>query len=158
MNLHINDKFSLSDLVTKGSAARRYVKPNVLISDAKDSVFAEGDIIDANAVYRLIKDLSVNDLGDEAKEYIQGLVAQSQEELTDEVYTLQQQVEDLKKNPVGPKHIILTQQQYDSLDHYEKDAIYFIVENLNNRWTFGDKFPIMFGSGWSFGDTFPIQL
>lgn len=89
MNLHINDKFSLSDLVTKGSAARRYVKPNVLISDAKDSVFAEGDIIDANAVYRLIKDLSVNDLGDEAKEYIQSLVAQSQEELTDEIDTLQ---------------------------------------------------------------------
>ena len=57
MNLHINDKFPLVDLVNKGSAARRYVKPDVLISDPQGGVFAKGDIIDANATFRLIRDM-----------------------------------------------------------------------------------------------------
>lgn len=57
------------------------------------------------------------------------------------------------------QHIILTQSQYDSLESYENNAIYFIIENIS--WTFGDKFPIIFGennteSNWTFGDKFPI--
>lgn len=94
MNLHINDKFSLQDLVTKGSAARRYVKPDVLISDPTGGLFSEGDIIDANAVFRLVKEMS------------QGTDSHSMMEL---IQQLQQEIEELKANPVGPKHIILTQ-------------------------------------------------
>lgn len=56
MNLHIKDKFELADLVRAGSQARRYVRPRVMIADATDGVFAEGDMIDANATNNLVKD------------------------------------------------------------------------------------------------------
>lgn len=206
MNLHINDKFPLIDLTVKGSAARRYVKPNVLISDPEGGVFAKGDILDANATFRLIRDMVygedktsvgyystktefeqalnqdkiepnavyfidnptqiylngkymiIEGLTDYDKEYIQGLITQSQNSLVEDIRSLQSQVDELKNRP---KELIITESQYAALDKYERDAIYFIVEKLStDGWTFGDKFPIVFGGGdeWKFGDQFPIIL
>jgi hypothetical protein len=55
MNLHLKDKYPLLDLATLGTRARRYVRPSVMVSDEKYGVFKEGDILDANATYQLIK-------------------------------------------------------------------------------------------------------
>lgn len=63
------------------------------------------------------------------------------------------------------KHIFTTQEIYDNLDSYQKDAIYFILESIPEKeeeeteygYRFGDKFPIKF-IGWSFGGEFPITL
>lgn len=55
MNLHLKDKYPLLDLATLGTRARRYVRPDVMVSDEKYGVFKEGDILDANATYQLIK-------------------------------------------------------------------------------------------------------
>ena len=60
--------------------------------------------------------------------------------------------------------IFTTQDIYDNLSDYEKNAIYFIVESLPERErpegeygrVFGDKFPIKFS--WSFGSEFPVIL
>lgn len=41
------------------------------------------------------------------------------------------------------KHIILSQERYDSLESYEKDVIYIIVDQEQSNWTFGDTFPII---------------
>lgn len=58
MNLHIKDKFKFVDLATLGSRARRYVKPYVLVADPNHGMFGEGDLLDANGTYNLIKELS----------------------------------------------------------------------------------------------------
>lgn len=41
------------------------------------------------------------------------------------------------------KNVILTQEQYDDLEKYDKNTIYFIVEHLDTTWTFGDALPII---------------
>lgn len=60
------------------------------------------------------------------------------------------------------KHVILTRAQYNALDEYDEDTIYFILgtaeESLdyaNNQ--FGGRFPLYFGSD-RLGQTFPITL
>lgn len=41
------------------------------------------------------------------------------------------------------KHVFLTQEEYDSLEEYEKDTIYFILEpEVASSWVFGSEFPI----------------
>lgn len=66
-------------------------------------------------------------------------------------------------NYSGPKHIILTQEQYDSLQSIDNNAIYFIIDGNNITWQFGNTFPIILqgdssSSIWTFGKTFPIKL
>lgn len=66
-----------------------------------------------------------------------------------------------------PKYIIMTQSQYDKLQSYVQDAIYFIIDmeqepeqHETTTWTFGGTFPITFTNGDtpdSIG-TFPINL
>lgn len=41
----------------------------------------------------------------------------------------------------GIKHVFLTQEEYDSLEEYDENTIYFILENQN--WTFGGTFPVI---------------
>lgn len=58
-----------------------------------------------------------------------------------------------------PKHVFLTQEEYDALEVKEKGTLYFIVENKGDEgWTFGDNFPIILSGDWGFGDSFPIVL
>ena len=41
------------------------------------------------------------------------------------------------------KHVFLTQEQYDSLEEYERNTIYFILEpEVASNWAFGGEFPI----------------
>ena len=60
------------------------------------------------------------------------------------------------------KHVFLTQDEYDALEEYDNDTVYFILEgsgdNTNSGWRFGGTFPIVFGSPWQFGGPFPITL
>lgn len=58
----------------------------------------------------------------------------------------------------GVKHVFLTQEEYDSLEEYEENTIYFILEPQENKsWTFGDTFPATFTDSNAIG-TFPITL
>lgn len=57
------------------------------------------------------------------------------------------------------KHVFLTQGEYDALEEYDRDTIYFILESANDDAygsKFGDAFPFRFG--WAFGGEFPIIL
>lgn len=82
-------------------------------------------------------------------------------DIEDRISDLEDRVSDLETNgPTqggdGIKHVILTQVEYDALETYPNDTIYFIVEPISNTWTFGGTFPIIFapeGVG-----TFPITL
>lgn len=56
------------------------------------------------------------------------------------------------------KHVILTQEAYDALTEYDNNTLYFIVNIQNESWTFGNTFPITFGTTFKFGGTFPITL
>lgn len=45
------------------------------------------------------------------------------------------------------KHIFITQEEYDALDQYDKNTLYFIIKTqINKSWVFGDKFPAAFSS------------
>ena len=73
-------------------------------------------------------------------------------------------LEDRPSTPVNPSggdgitHIFTTLDEYQALESYQNDAIYFILEPESNTWTFGGKFPITFGTTFTFGGTFPITL
>ena len=60
------------------------------------------------------------------------------------------------------KHVFLTQDEYNALQEYEDNTIYFVLEgsggNTNRGWRFGGTFPITFGNIWRFEDPFPITL
>lgn len=55
------------------------------------------------------------------------------------IQNIQQQVTQLQSNQ--QKHVILHQSEYDSLENYERDVIYIILEDITN-WGFGDSLPI----------------
>lgn len=43
------------------------------------------------------------------------------------------------------KHVFLTQEEYDALESYDEDTLYFILESKENtNWVFGDSFPCVF--------------
>ena len=42
----------------------------------------------------------------------------------------------------GTKHVFLTQEEYDALETYDEDTIYFIIAQEQQSWVFGDTFPI----------------
>lgn len=58
------------------------------------------------------------------------------------------------------KHIILTQEEYDSLENKDNDTIYLIIEeNIQTEWGLGDRLPIILSSNdWGLGDKLPIIL
>lgn len=60
------------------------------------------------------------------------------------------------------QHIFLTQEEYDALQSYEENALYFIVEEdkpISTVWGLGDSLPIILsGEGWLLGDSLPIIL
>lgn len=74
------------------------------------------------------------------------------------IQSLLQRIQTLETNSI--KHKFITQQQYDSLDSYEKNTIYFITDSQNSFYSvFGDTFPfILGGKGSCFGENFPIIL
>lgn len=58
----------------------------------------------------------------------------------------------LSKNLV---HVVLSQSQYEGLEHKDKSTIYLIVDK---EWTFGNRFPIVLSGEWNFEEQFPIIL
>ena len=75
-------------------------------------------------------------------------------------YILQQIENILPKDET--QHIFLTQEEYDALQSYEENALYFIVEEdepVSTVWRLGDSLPIILsGEGWLLGDSLPIIL
>ena len=58
------------------------------------------------------------------------------------IQSLLQRIQTLETNSI--KHKFITQQQYDSLDSYEKNTIYFITDSQNSFYSvFGENFPII---------------
>lgn len=75
-------------------------------------------------------------------------------------YILQHLEDILPKDKI--QHIFLTQEEYDALQSYEENALYFIVEEdepVSTVWGLGDSLPIILsGEGWLLGDSLPIIL
>lgn len=75
-------------------------------------------------------------------------------------YILQHLEDILPKDKI--QHIFLTQEEYDALQSYEENALYFIVEEdepVSTVWGLGDNLPIILsGEGWLLGDSLPIIL
>ena len=57
-----------------------------------------------------------------------------------------------------PKHVFVTQAEYDSLEIKEKDVLYFIVKSKSTSWVLGDNLPMILSDGWVLGDNLPMIL
>ncbi len=82
------------------------------------------------------------------------------EEVTDSVSTetnrataaeqaLAERITRVEENPGTPKdsikHLFMTQTEYDALESYERDTLYFILEHSESHSHFGDTFPLILG-------------
>lgn len=77
---------------------------------------------------------------------------------------LNSKIETIKQSPI----LFVTEDEYNSLINtgsYNSQAIYAVIEKPvippSSKWTFGGKFPIIFGKqnkGFKFGETFPITF
>lgn len=163
MNLDLKNRLELIDLATYGSQARKEIHPKVLVSAANSQLFEEGDILDANAVYELLRRY-VGQKSDDGADYGYTSIGkfntqkEFEEQLNrgnindDAIYVLVEPKKvytggvyinfggDEEKTTI--KSVILTQEQYDALVEHDKNTIYFIVENPIG-WQFGDKLPII---------------
>ena len=92
-------------------------------------------------------------------EWIQSLSVDIESELI--AYATKQYVDQMiQENCCHIKHIFLTQEEYDNLVTKDRNTLYFITEEENNNWGFGDKFPVILSSS-NIEDTFkqfPIIL
>lgn len=76
---------------------------------------------------------------------LDNLLLEQQQEIRDLQVSLlqyQQIIDTLRTNSI--KHVFLTPVQYESLESYDQDTLYFIVENSGNS-HFGDAFPLTLG-------------
>lgn len=88
------------------------------------------------------------------------------ENLSNESQDFNQRLSYLEDNGVPDskndiKHLIVSQREYDSLESYEKNTLYIIVDFNKNTSVFGDKFPLILGGENTtshFGDEFPFTL
>lgn len=62
---------------------------------------------------------------------------------------LAERITHVEENPGTPKdsikHLFMTQAEYDALESYERDTLYFIVEHSESHSHFGDTFPLILG-------------
>lgn len=62
---------------------------------------------------------------------------------------LAERITHVEENPGTPKdsikHIFMTQAEYDALESYERDTLYFILEHIESHSHFGDTFPLILG-------------
>ena len=86
------------------------------------------------------------------------------ERINTEVNTLTARIAELENRPVfgtigtsndGFKHVLLSATEYERIDQFEENTIYFI---FNENWEFGQKFPVMFSNTWELEEELPIKL
>jgi predicted nucleic acid-binding Zn-ribbon protein len=62
---------------------------------------------------------------------------------------LAERITQVEENPGTPKdsikHLFMTQAEYDALESYERDTLYFILETSESHSHFGDTFPLILG-------------
>lgn len=62
---------------------------------------------------------------------------------------LAERITHVEENPGTPKdsikHLFMTQDEYDALESYERDTLYFILEHSESHSHFGDTFPLILG-------------
>lgn len=134
-----------------------------------NSIFEEGDEDDPNSALNGILS-SISNLQQTVDDEISRATTKETQldnridGLTSRVSTLENRPV-IPVNPVNPsegdgiKHIFTTLEEYQALETYQNDTIYFILESESNTWTFGGTFPITFGTNsFTFGGTFPITL
>lgn len=172
MNLQIRDKFPLIELSTTGSKARRYVKPEVMISGANNTPFKLGDMLDARGTYKLVNEMLYENskpgvdsyttleafnkaleagkikfgvvyfILDENIIYINGTYYRTEESYQDLIeqivnnlnteidrstqidQALQEEIQGIKSST---KSVILTQEEYDSLEQIDPTITYYIL-------------------------------
>lgn len=108
----------------------------------------------------------IQNISDKHDEDVQTINERRQEDLQT-VYT-KQEVDNIAQQIIDSmptdryRHVLTTQEKYDSLATYEPDVIYFIGDFSDPRegeWTFPGTFPIILeGGGSSFPYEFPITL
>lgn len=71
-------------------------------------------------------------------ETINQTVSQSLEQIDQAIESMQEDIEEAK---LAPKHVFLRQSQYDALESYEDNTLYFTFEDSEGS-QFGDEFPL----------------
>ena len=151
-------------LMSKGSYSFLQTLKNVTIPGLEqkienlETVFQgnDEDIQDIIDRYNVIKEF-INELGSD--EDVLSSILNS-------ISSLEERIERLENNPEnlggGIKHVFITESRYNSLEQYDKDVLYLIVNAFTGDTSvFGDQFPLILGgelepSG--FGDTLPFIL
>lgn len=156
----LKDISDLKDFVSTTEAEFTELKAE--LTDVKDDLAAIHTILDQvnehlAAIDHIITDLeaSNNERIDVLSQDIsnlrtetQNLISNLREETQAAEADLSDRVTQLENNPnygSDVKHIFLTQEEYDALESYEVDAIYFIIEHIETHSHFGDTFPLIFG-------------
>lgn len=98
----------------------------------QDIVSVQGDITSLQG--------DVGEIGQEVT-YLQGDVRT----INQSIEGLDRRITNLEENPAVPDnlldHVVLTQAEYDSLQEYDEDTLYLILEDED--WGFGDDFPVI---------------
>ena len=113
--------------------------------------------------YQAIKDFITQlQNSEDTLDGITSSIASLQQQLNTNIQSLENRIRVLESKPSstviigedGIAHIFTTLEEYQALNSYQENAIYFILEP-NKTWTFGGTFPIIFTDGLG---TFPITL
>ena len=88
----------------------------------------------------------INDLSEqfnEIEEDIQNVknFGENIQDIQEDIDSIQEDIDEIKN---GPKHVFLTQSQYESLESYENNTLYFTFEDSEGS-HFGDEFPLTLG-------------
>ena len=151
----INDTGQIDEIIEKYNRLENLI----------NSIFEEGDEDDPNSALNGVLS-SISNLQQTVDDEISRATTK-ETQLDNRIDGLTSRVSTLENRPVTPvnpsegdgiKHIFTTLEEYQALETYQNDTIYFILESESNTWTFGGKFPITFGTTFTFGGTFPITL
>lgn len=152
----INDTGQIDEIIEKYNHLENLI----------NSIFEEGDEDDPNSALNGILS-SISNLQQTVDDEISRATTK-ETQLDNRIDGLTSRVNILENKPVTPvnpsegdgiKHIFTTLEEYQALETYQSDTIYFILEpEVKTNWTFGGTFPITFGTIFTFGGTFPITL
>ena len=147
----INDTGQIDEIIEKYNRLENLI----------NSIFEEEDEDDPNSTLNGILS-SISNLQQTVDNEISRATTK-ETQLDNRIDGLTSRVSILENRPITPvnpsegdgiKHIFTTLEEYQALNSYQENAIYFILEP-NKTWTFGGTFPIVFTDGLG---TFPITL
>ena len=88
---------------------------------------------------------TINQTVNQSLEQIDQTIDSIQEDIEDVKFDIDNIKEDINELKDTPKHVFLTQAQYEALLAYDDNTLYFIIESSSEGSQFGDTFPLTFG-------------